>query len=75
MIKPLGLRLAVFLVRRVCCTSEVLPLSVNPIAIPKPDYREVADSNGLGRDRFKSDIRIKTVREKNSEIAALGTER
>ena len=41
-----------FLVRRACCTSEVKDLRghllpVNPIVIPKPDYREVA---GRGRD-------------------------
>ena len=64
MIKPLGLRLAVFLVRRVCCTSEVFPLSVNPIAIPKSDYREVADEDGLGIDRLKSDARNKNRQRK-----------
>ncbi|TFV05971.1 hypothetical protein E4T79_04120 [Streptococcus sp. LYSM12] len=37
----------IFCVRRTCRTSEVKvlcghPLPVNPIATPKPDYREVA---------------------------------
>ena len=52
------------IVRRVCCTSEVLPLSVNPIAIPKSDYREVADEDGLGIDRLKSDARNKNRQRK-----------
>ena len=68
------------LVGRVWPTSEVQvlcghQLPINPIAIPKPDYREVEDEGGLGIDRFKSDVRIKTVRGRDSEILALGTER
>ena len=51
-----------FLVRRACRTSEAKvlcghPLPVNPIATPKPDYREVA---GRGRDSEIEALRIET---------------
>ena len=50
------------LVRRACRTSEVKvlrghPLPVNPIATPKPDYREVA---GRGRDSEIVALRTET---------------
>ncbi|PHV60753.1 hypothetical protein CS005_01130 [Streptococcus macedonicus] len=53
---------AFFLVRRACRTSEVKvlcghPLPVNPIATPKPDYREVA---GRGRDSEIVALRTET---------------
>ena len=32
-------------------------LSVNLVETPKPDYRGVADEDGLGIDRLKSDVR------------------
>ncbi|HGJ1623235.1 hypothetical protein [Streptococcus pneumoniae] len=38
--------------------------SASQIAIPKPDYREVADYNGLGIDRFKSDAGNKNCQKK-----------
>ena len=52
----------IFLVRRACRTSEVKvlrghPLPVNPIATPKPDYREVA---GRGRDSEIVALRTET---------------
>lgn len=52
----------VLLVRRACRTSEVQvlcghPLPVNPIAIPKPDYREVA---GRGRNSEIEALRTET---------------
>ncbi|QAY22062.1 hypothetical protein BBP08_11680 [Streptococcus agalactiae] len=51
-----------FIVRRACRTSEVQvlcghPLPVNPIATPKPDYREVA---GRGRDSEIVALRTET---------------
>ena len=51
-----------FLVRRACRISEVQVLCghllpVNPIATPKPDYREVA---GRGRDSEIVALRIET---------------
>ncbi len=51
-----------FIVRRACRTSEVKvlrghPLPVNPIATPKPDYREVA---GRGRDSEIVALRTET---------------
>ncbi|MCC9885870.1 hypothetical protein HK147_00780 [Streptococcus agalactiae] len=51
-----------FIVRRACRTSEVQvlcghPLPVNPIATPKPDYRDVA---GRGMDREIVALRTET---------------
>ncbi|CQR26078.1 hypothetical protein BN1356_02421 [Streptococcus varani] len=51
-----------FSVRRACRTSEAQvlrghPLPVNPIATPKPDYREVA---GRGRDSEIVALRTET---------------
>ncbi len=45
---------------------------MNLIATLNPDYREVADEDGLEID---PDVRVKNVRGKNSEILVLGTER
>ncbi|MFS5429366.1 hypothetical protein V2U34_10640 [Streptococcus agalactiae] len=60
--KRLSSLLSLFLVRRACRTSEVQvlcghPLPVNPIATPKPDYREVA---GRGRDSEIVALRTET---------------
>ena len=60
--KKKRLKSAFFLVRRACRTSEVKvlrghPLPVNPIATPKPDYREVA---GRGRDSEIVALRTET---------------
>ncbi|MGT2965011.1 hypothetical protein [Streptococcus acidominimus] len=57
--EAVAIRLAAFLydepVVHLGCKSVGVPVTGEPRVIPKPDYREVADENGLGRERFKSD--------------------
>ena len=58
------------LVGRVWPTSEVQVLCghqppVNPIATPKPDYREVVDEGGLGIDCLRS---VARKRKRQTEV-------